>query len=136
MTLEVGIGDSNKRQYFRSLKWFVNSVEISSNVKYLISQDDRSLTINGTVEQDAGVYEVKFTELLRQGYEAKCKAEVLDLLSSYPIASPVTFQLVEQGELKFCGSLLAFIIHYSSCISLVLVFNAVICLIHRECYNS
>ena len=101
VTLEVGIGDSDKIQYFRSLKWFVNSVEISSNGKYLISQDDRSLTINGTVEQDAGVYEVKFTSFLRRGYEAKCKAEVLDLLSSYPIASPVTFQLVKQGDLTY-----------------------------------
>ena len=122
VTLEVGIGDSDKIQYFRSLKWFVNSVEISSNGKYLISQDDRSLTINDTVEQDAGVYEVKFTGLLRKGYEEKCRAdsEVLDLLSSYPIASPVTFQLVKQGELKFCDSLLAFLIHYSSYIPLVL----------------
>ena len=101
MTLEVGIGDSDKIQYFRSLKWFVNSVEISSNGKYLISQDDRSLTINGTVEQDAGVYEVKFTSFLSQGYKAGCEAEVLDLLSSYPIASPVTFQLVKQGDLTY-----------------------------------
>ena len=101
VTLEVGIGGSDKRQYFRSLRWFVNSEEISSTGKYIVSEDGTKLTITGTVDGDAAVYDAKFTgAAVTSGYyNEECESEALDLLRRYPIAEPVSFTLIKEGEL-------------------------------------
>ena len=101
VTLQVGIGDSDRRQYFRSLRWFVNSEEISSTGKYIISEDGTNITITDIVDGDAGVYEAKFTGLAvtNDYYNEECESEALDLLRRYPIAEPVSFTLIKEGEL-------------------------------------
>ena len=98
VTLEIGISDTDTRQHFRSLKWFVNSVKLDSSAeRFLVSEDGRMLTITSPVEEDAGVYEATFTGLVTPFHNLACEVEKLDLFRSYPIAEPVSFILVNKG---------------------------------------
>ena len=65
----------------------------------VFSQDNKTLTILNTTEEDSGVYEAMFEGLLVYPHNHYCEQVNVYLLRHYPILSPVVFQVGTKGML-------------------------------------
>ena len=86
-------------QFISSLAWFHNGTKLASNNRVKITNDGTSLTILDLEESDKGIYEVKIYKIEYEGNSdlTTCDINLLPLLESYAIHTPVTFLLQDSN---------------------------------------
>ena len=96
-TLQVNITDIEVRHYLRELAWYHNGERIVPTEHLLISQENKTLTILNTTDEDSGTYEAMFEGLLVYPHNQYCEQVHVNLLRYYPILAPVVFKVNTKG---------------------------------------
>ena len=98
ITLQVNITDVEVRHYLRELAWYHNGERLVPTQNQLLSQDNKTLIILNTTDDDNGIYEAMFEGLLVYPHNQYCEQVHVNLLRHYPILKAVIFQVNTKGN--------------------------------------
>ena len=99
ITLQVNTINVEVKDFLRELAWYHNGERVLPDTHQLLSQDNKTLTILNSTEDDSGVYEAMFEGFLVFPYNRYCEQLYVNLLRSYPLLAPVVFQVGTKGTI-------------------------------------
>ena len=102
LTLKVEIIDDFISEKIQSFGWFYNSTPIcvcSCSSHYILSNDNKNLTIVNARASDVGTYEARVTSYQVYGYNNElCDIVTNELLEYHAVFAPVSYILSYRGK--------------------------------------
>ena len=101
ITLQINISNNNMPSYIRTLTWYHNGTEVTDSSRVTIRNSGNQLVVQNAVSDDAGIYRVEVTSLVRNfNGDSCCRATRLYFLRNHAAYAPVTFTVRELGSVN------------------------------------
>ena len=83
----------NVTRLLSELTWYHNGAVIvpDQDERIILSNDNKTLTVNNFTSADAGVYRAQFNRISVEPYNQSCNDKLIPLLRNYPIFAPAIY---------------------------------------------
>ena len=107
VTLQLNKTVTTINSYLHQLNWYFDMAKTglgvpldADNIKYILSDDNMSLTIMNITDDDAGIYIARYDGLLLYPHNKTCEQHLLQTLRHYPVFEPAIITLSMDGSGK------------------------------------
>ena len=91
--IQVEMLNINVTRLLSELTWYHNGAVIvpDQDERIILSNDNKTLTVNNFTSADAGVYRAQFSQISVEPYNQSCNDKLIPLLRNYPIFAPAIY---------------------------------------------